>query len=223
MQSIYKLLLVIAAIIIFFILCTYFCIKYYRKGRAELFFVYPIIIVLVLGALSFLFYNLIKESIYNYKHNSFTVEIGDTLDNIDFEKLYDEIYEKSRAESELLANATKNINFEIVCYLDSDGKIMDLNIYFAVPKHGQFYWYESYYKEGKLYFEYCKSCKLGNAEDYQGKFLYLSVYFKRLNTMDYTIFTDYLKDNDFNQGMKVYLDFDYSETARNKIVEDSYF
>lgn len=100
---------------------------------------------------------------------------------------------------------------------------MDLNIYFAVPKHGQFYWYESYYKEGKLYFEYCKSCKLGNAEDYQGKFLYLSVYFKRLNTMDYTIFTDYLKDNDFNQGMKVYLDFGYSETARNKIVEDSYF
>ncbi len=170
------------------------------KTLVKVFIVFSIIIL-----------QLASDAIYRYEQNNFKIEIGNTLNEIDFEILYDEMYKKSHAESDLLANTYSAF------YLDQEGNILDFNLNFVVPKHGALYYYSSYFEKGNLYFNFEAIVQ----QFFKQEYLNLDVYLKRLETLDYVVFTDYLKDSDFEDGLRVYLNFQFNDEAKVKTVEDA--
>lgn len=175
-------------------------------------FIIPIIFVLLYPV-----YTSVSSLVFNSRYNTFSVSIGDRLEKIDYLDLYDQIYEKSNADSDLIISKYhKNIKI----FIDNSGKITEYSIKIVVPKYDKYFLYTSYYDGEKLIFLASKS-----VEEYGlGEHHNFLPYIKRMNALDDNIIVESFANTAYINGSGVEVNFNYySKSTQIPLTNDPFF
>lgn len=190
---------------------------YSYKGKRTLKLIILSFFIPVIYMLLYPVYSSASSIVYNTRYNSFSITIGDKLEDIDYLDLYAEIYEKSNADFDLIISKYhKNIKI----FIDSSGNITEYSIKVVVPKYDKYFIYTSYYEKSKLIFIASKSVE----ESELGEYHNLSPYIKRINTLDDNIISDLLSDTAYINGCGIEMNFDYyKDTKTIPLTNDPFF
>lgn len=180
-----------------------FYISMYKgdKNFKKMFCLFTIPLILTL---SFPVFVLTTSAINNSHFNSFDFVVGTKLEEIDYDDIYESIYNKSHAEAELLLSRDHK---DMKVFLDKDGKIIEFSIRVVIPKNEQYYYYTSYYENEKLIFVASKAVEEKDLLTVRS----FKTYFDRLNNFDLNFIYEQLKDEVYQNGIGIDVSFNYFE------------
>jgi hypothetical protein len=173
---------------------------------------YTISIILILVAP---LYFTIKSTYDNLIYNSFSVDIADIYEELDYDKLYEDILLKSKADevSAYFYNDVFLSNFTLV--FDENSKIKNAELKIVVQKNNKFILYDGKMANGKLYFK-AKEYTIGAFDQYYK----LSIYFDRIKKIDSMMIDEYV--NNQSQGSVIEFCFNYYTNERIRIDNSLY-
>lgn len=153
---------------------------------------FRLLILALVGILTIFSYVFIQYSIEQSKYKSFEVEISTDISEFDFNGFYEDLYESSRADADILVGRERNINIK----LDNQGHIEQFSLIVLVPRNGQLVEYAGVFDGNKVVFKTVPL--IVNPSIYQFKLL---EHTERLSYLDFQFIIDIYDDNQVNQGL----------------------
>lgn len=177
---------------------------------------FRLLILSIVGIITVFGYVIIQYSIEQDKYKNFEFEISTNITDFDFNGFYDDLYESSNADADILIGRERYIHIK----LNQQGQIEDFSLVVLVPRDGQLVEYAGVLDGNKIIFRTVPL--IVNPSVYNFRLL---EHIERLSYLDFEFISDIFEDNEVNQGLWIDIKLSFvweDEPVTHNFLADAY-
>lgn len=177
---------------------------------------FRLLILSLVGIITIFCYVIVQYSIEQDKYKNFELEISTSIMDFDFNLFYDDLYESSNADADILIGRERYIHIK----LNQQHQIEQFSLIVLAPRKGKLIEYAGVLDGNKIIFR--TSPLIVNPSVFYFK---LSEHIERLSHLDFEFISDIFANNEVNQGLWIDINLCFvweDEPVTHSLLVDAY-